>query len=268
MIDADGKVLRSRSSRHAREADAPRSRLAGVFLLLLAGGACGNSTLDLFDPDLGLLAHWALDDSEPGGVVADSSGFGLDGSPSANPPTPTAEVAPVHFSDPYSFSFNGQDQWIDVGNPPLLNAGGVISIAAWVRATDTNGIHNVVAHGYRDNPNFEVALRINAGNYQFTYWNLPDHNAITVIPASDAGRWVHLCGVFDGAVYSLYRNGALAASTADTTAPPANVDAQWAIGARAPQPDGLERLMQGEMDDIRIYGRALSAAEVEALYRR
>jgi hypothetical protein len=38
---------------------------------------------------------------------------------------------------------------------------------------------------------------------------------------------------------------------------------------RARAPAGwLERLMQGSIDDVRIYGRALSAAEVEALYRR
>jgi hypothetical protein len=50
--------------------------------------------------------------------------------------------------------------------------------------------------------------------------------------------------------------------------PPANIDAVWAIGARAPQPDSLERLFIGEIDEVRIYGRGLSPAEVEALSRR
>ena len=77
-----------------------------------------------------------------------------------------------------------------------------------------------------------------------------------------------LCGVFDGNEYRIYRNGALAASTADPTAAPPNVDTPWAIGGRAPQPDSLERLFEGQIDDLRVYGRALSAAEVEALSRR
>ena len=122
--------------------------------------------------------------------------------------------------------------------------------------------------GLTNGPNFEVSLRISSGNYQFTYWDTIDHEAVAAIPASDVGAWVHLCGVFDGSGYSLYRNGALAASIADATVPPSNVDAPWAIGARAPQPDGLDRLMQGSIDDVRIYGRALGAGEVEALYRR
>lgn len=239
-----------------------------VGALALAGGACGNSTLDLFDPDRGLLGHWTFDESEPGAVAADSSGFGLDAVPSANPPVPTREVPPVHFSDPFSLSFGGTDQWVNLGNPPLLNTGGRISVAAWIRPATVSGDHNVVAHGWRNAPSHEVALRIFGGNYEFIYWNAVDHKASVPISPSDAGTWVHLCGVFDGSTYSIYRNGALAASTSDSTAPPPNVDTPWAIGARAPQPDNLDRPMEGEIDDLRIYGRALSAPEVQALYQR
>jgi len=251
----------------------PRRASNAVFrgaaaLTLVAAGACGNTTLDIYDPDLGLLAHWAFEEGQAGSTVLDASGFGLDGAPSANPPTPTGDVPPVHFPNSFSLSFNGVDQWIDLGNPPLLNGGGVISIAAWVRATNTDGYRNIVAHGWRHNPGADVSLRIHDGNYEFTYWDAVDHVAIAAVPAADLGAWVHVCGVFDGNVYHLYRNGALAASTPDATVPPPNIDARWAIGARAPQPDFLERLFVGEIDDVRIYGRALRAGEVEALYRR
>ena len=100
-------------------------------------------------------------------------------------------------------------------------------------------------------------------------WDSINHEAVSSIPASDVGTWVHLCGVFDGATYRLYRNGTLAVPTADATAPQANVDAIWAIGARAPQPTGgVDNLVQSDIDDVRIYGRALGAVEVEVLYRR
>lgn len=239
---------------------------AGFALLAVAG--CGDSTLDLFNPDLGLLAHWAFDESDAGSTVSDSSGFGLDATPAASPPTPTRDVPPVHFSDPFSLSFDGQDQWVNAGNPPLLNAGGAISIAAWVRVGNVIGYHNVLAHGWRNNPNEDVALRIRDANYEFTYWNSTDHAASAPMAAADIGVWIHLCGVFDGSEYRIYRNGVLAASTADTTAPPPNIDSPWAIGGRAPQPDNLGRVFQGQIDDLRLYGRALSDGEVAALYRR
>jgi hypothetical protein len=238
-------------------------------VVLLAGGACSNTTLDLFDPDLGLLAHWALDEAHQNDTALDSSGFGNHGTSSTNAPIPTPDVPPVHFHDPYSLSFNGQDQWIEMRNPPLLNFGGPISMAAWVRPTALDSYRNIVAHGYRADPNYNLALRIYSGAYQFTYWNVPDHVASAPVPAADLATWVHLCGVFDGTTYYIYRNGALEQSAADTTMPPANIDAIWAIGARAPQAGGgVDYLLQGQIDDVRIYGRALSPAEVEALYRR
>jgi hypothetical protein len=248
--------------------------VAWVGAVLLAAAACNDVTLDLAspdvgnpgasEPDLGLLAHWALDESLPGNVAADSSGFGNHGRPSQNPPVPTDDVPVVRFADPYSLSFNGQDQWIEIGNPGLLNVGGPITVAAWVRAANIAVRSNIIAHGYRFGPNYDFALRLDAGSYVFTTWDSVNHQAIAAIPSGDVGTWVHLCGVFDGNGYQIYRNGSLAAATADATAPQSNVDTNWVIGASAQQDD----LMQGSIDDVRIYGRALSAAEVEALYRK
>lgn len=238
--------------------------------LLVSGSACNRTTtIDVLNPDLALLGHWAFDEAEPGSIAVDSSGFGHHGQPSANPPTPTSSTPPVHFQDGFSLSFNGQDQWIEMGNPPLLNVGGPISVAAWVRPWDLQPRGNIVAHGYRFGPNYDFALRVDAGSYVFTTWDSVNHQASATAPASDIGAWVHLCGVFDGATYTLYRNGAQVATTADTTAPQPNVEAVWAIGARAAQPTGgVDNLIKADIDDVRIYGRALSSAEIEALYAR
>ena len=241
-----------------------------IALSVLVGG-CGDSTVDVFDPDVGLLAHWALDEGQAGDAVADSSGFGLDGTVSTNPPIPSQDVPPVHFPDPYSLSFNGQDEYVVFGNPPILNLGGPITIATWVRATGTDGYQDIVAHGYTPDQSQDVALRINSGSYEFTYFDFQagmNHDATVTIPPSDLGAWVHLCGVFDGSNYLVYRDGALAATTPDTTAPAANINALWAIGARAPDSAAAARFLAGKLDDVRIYGRALTAAEVQALYQR
>jgi hypothetical protein len=235
----------------------------------VASLACTDTTLDIFDPDLGLLAHWALDESQPGSVAVDLSGFGNHGKPSPNPPVPTQNVPPVHFQDRFALSFNGQDQWIEIGNPPFLNVGGPISVAAWLRPGTIDSRGNILAHGYRFGPSYDFALRVDAGAYVFTTWDSVNHEAVASIPTSDVGNWVHLCGVFDGGTYRLYRNGTLVATTADATAPQANVDAIWAIGARAPQQNsGADNLIHADIDDVRIYGRALLSAEVEALSQR
>jgi hypothetical protein len=260
-----------RRQRFADTRSCTRRHLLGCLAaVLVSGGACSNTTtINVFNPDLGLLAHWAFDEGEPGSVAIDSSGFGHHGKPSANPPTPIANTPPVHFQDRYSLSFNGQDQWIEIGNPPLLNVGGPISVAAWLRPSDLQPRGNIVAHGFRFGPSYDFALRIDVGFYVFTTWDSVNHQATATAPPSDVGAWVHLCGVFDGATYALYRNGVQVATTADTTAPQPNVEAIWAIGGRAAQPTGgVENLIKADIDDVRIYGRALSAADVEALYAR
>lgn len=239
-------------------------------LALLGAGGCGNTVVDVWNPDLGLLAHWAFDEATAGSIAADSSGFGLDGTPSANPPVPTRDIPPVHFPDPYSLSFNEQDQVILVGNPPILNLGGPISVAAWIRPMAVDGYRNIVAHGYTVDGSQDEALRIKSGTYEFTYYMATmEHDGIATIPDTDIGAWVHLCGVFDGGAYLVYRNGALAATTVDSTVPPPNIDALWSIGARAVNgSSAATRFLLGEIDDVRIYGRALSAPEVQALYER
>lgn len=265
MIDANYKTQYQSRNRAAHVT----RRAVMVSVVILAGGACRDTTLDLFDPDLGLVAHWALDEAQPGSAAVDSSGFGSQGTPSANPPTPTTDVPPVHFYDPYSLAFNGTNQLLDLGNPAILNLGGPISIATWVRPATLDGYRNVVTHGYMWDPNYNLALRIYLGAYEFTYWDSADHMASAPAPTGDAGTWVHLCGVFDGASYYLYRNGALMASTNDATVPAAASSATWGIGGRVAQPPGdATDFLQGQIDDVRIYGRALSGAEVGALYRR
>lgn len=250
-----------------------RPWLRSLVPLLIAAAGCGDSVIDVNggNPvpgvDLGLLAHWALDESQAGSPVIDSGGFGLTGAPSPNPPVPTTDVPPVHFPDPYSLLFDGTDQYVALGNPPILNLGGPVSVAAWIRATGTDGYQDLVAHGYTADNTQDEALRIKFGAYEFTYWNNQEHDAVATIPASDVGAWVHLCGVFDGSSYLVYRNGVLAAATADSTVPPANVMATWGIGAHVPTSDSATRFFSGEIDDVRVYGRALSATEVDALFK-
>ena len=110
----------------SRERCAQRLAIGCLGAVLVTSAACTNTTLDIFNPDLGLLARWPPDESQPGSMAVDASGFGNHGYPSSSPPVPALEVPPVHFQDRFSLSFNGQDQRIEIRNPPLLNLGGPI----------------------------------------------------------------------------------------------------------------------------------------------
>ena len=77
----------------------------------------------------------------------------------------------------------------------------------------------------------------------------------TVGPSVD--QWSHLAATFDGSTARFYIDGAEVASRA--YAGDVGASDTWRIGAYGSAPGGF---FDGVVDDVRIYGRALSAAEV------
>jgi hypothetical protein len=79
------------------------------------------------------------------------------------------------------------------------------------------------------------------------------------------GVWTHLAGVYDGAVARLYVNGVEAASqsltgtfSADTT--------PVILGGNGNDASGVPtELFPGRLDEIMLYSRALTAAEISQL---
>ena len=76
----------------------------------------------------------------------------------------------------------------------------------------------------------------------------------------DGNTWMHVAATYDGAAIRLYMNGVLESSlAADITLAPNDVP--LSMGA---QGDGGGRY-KGTLDDVRVYNRALSAAEIWVL---
>jgi hypothetical protein len=213
-------------------------------------------------PDPALLAEWSLDEGS-GSTTADISGGGHTGQ-LLNSPTWAADRPPTRYRNFAALAFDGVDDSVQIDNPAALNFAGQITLAAWVKPQVTDGIRNILAHGYTRSPNAEVFLRVNDGRYEIGSWNGGNHLAAMPIPANDLNQWVHLVGVYDGASWRLYRNGAQVATMADTTGA-LQVEAGWAIGSRG---SNAERFFQGLIDDVLIYNRALSPAEIAALASR
>lgn len=159
--------------------------------------------------------------------------------------------------------FNGST-FINAGNAQYMNIVGPIALEAWVMPLATDGLRNIIAHGFSNAPtNGEVFLRINNGNYEVGSWDGSTHFATAAIPSGDVNHWVHLVGVYDGAAWKLYRNGALVATQTDAVGA-VSVNANWAIGARF---DGT-RAFLGTIDESAIYNRPMSAQEALDHYRR
>lgn len=181
----------------------------GLIAFLKIGWKVANVTT--FDAAFGLAAS---------GTMGFNTGFRLTGSIAnfvdvqlagaiAIKGKPGKSQTPSEIPEFTSLIFNGQNQYVKLGNPAALNFSGSITIAAWIKPTATDGVRNIVAHGYNPNPAGEVFLRIVDGQYQVGSWDGSSYFAAAAIPASDLRSWVHLAGVYDGIAWKLYRNGVL-----------------------------------------------------------
>jgi len=244
-----------------------------IWALAIAISACGETTITIddsepaSDPERGLLAYLPFDEAEPGSVAIDASGHGHHGTPSANPPMPSLSVPPVGFANFRSLAFDGVEKLVDLGNPSGLDVSGNVTIAAWIRPLALDGYRNIVAHGFRRAPDAELSLRIYEGDYEFTTWDGMDHMASAPVSPGDVDNWHHVVGVHHDRSYRLYRDGKLVVEHPDSVVP-TRIDASWAVGGRSATPPDEARFFSGLIDEVRIYGRALSDNEVRALFRR
>jgi hypothetical protein len=221
---------------------------------------------DAKPPEKGLVGHWTFDEGM-GTKVADSSGNGMFGT-LVNGPTWSKRCAPVKSSGTNGscLHFNGTDQFVQMADMALANISGVISMTAWIKmdATGTgsldHGMRNIIAHGYTENPDAEVTMRLGYDNYITGSWDGTEHQ-VSSPAAADVGIWSHLASVYDGTAWRLYRNGKLIAFRLDSLGA-VPVSRPWCIGAAS---SGKERFFSGSIDDVRLYNRPLSANEIANL---
>lgn len=162
---------------------------------------------------------------------------------------------------------DGTKGWVNLNNPSALNLAGQVTMEAWLKPGAVQGaIANIVAHG-TNGVGAEVYLRIDAlGNYAVgSSDGTTGQGAVFPVPAGDLGSasWIHLVGTYDGTAWHLYRNGLPVATTSAATGAVAVNDANWAIGSTG---SGWENYFTGTVDEVAIYGKALSADQVLAHY--
>ena len=80
------------------------------------------------------------------------------------------------------------------------------------------------------------------------------------------GQWVHLVGTYDGTTVRLYVDGAEAFATGHTGSFISDAPGVVIGGAHNDGTGTVTEGLAGKVDEVRLYGRALSASEVVALY--
>jgi len=127
--------------------------------------------------------------------------------------------------------------------------------------------YEIITHGYHRNPDSVVYLRLIDKGDQIEHtvgsWAGVGRVSLVRFNTSRYDKWTHVAGVHDGAAWRLYLSGELAASAPSSQGAVRNPES-WAIGAH---PSSQHYPFFGDIDDVRIYGRALTAEEVHRLWK-
>ena len=208
-----------------------------------------------------VVAHYRLDEGS-GTTAADSAGSAdgtLDG-PSWTTDTPDGS--------PYALSFDGSDDRVDLGGLDVAAAG--MTIACWLRP-DGFAVRDArlvsKATGVQENQHWWMLSTIFNGATPTLRFRLKTNGSTSTLVgtggALSAGVWAHAAAVYDGAAMRLYLDGVEIGSL--PKAGPIDVDPA-VLAAIGSQPPGAgTQPFLGSIDDVRIYRRALSAAEVAGL---
>ncbi|MEU9383428.1 LamG domain-containing protein [Streptomyces sp. NPDC048279] len=148
---------------------------------------------------------------------------------------------------------------------PVLDTTTPFTVTAWVRLADDAVLTNMYTAVSQDGAGvsrFLLQYDDAAGTWAFKVRSEDQSTKVSALgatPVTRTGVWTHLAGVWDGTRVQLYVNGVLEGS-ADTTLSWAAPQG-FSIG-RARWDGGYVNRFKGAIDDVRAYGRALSAAEV------
>jgi prepilin-type N-terminal cleavage/methylation domain-containing protein len=199
---------------------------------------------------------WTFDEGS-GTTAIDSSGYGNDGTiygASYTTDTPSGHG--------HALEFNGDGDYVKVSGNNFSADG--ITISAWVYLTGSDYCHNIF--GSVGGSNHFIMPMYPSNNWVYFY--LRDDSGMsrsTYTSTSPKNQWLHITETYDGSHMKIYFNGieqkeATKAITFDYT----SIDlSSLKIGERG---DISGSSFEGLIDDIRIYSRALTSAQVEALY--
>ena len=173
-----------------------------------------------------------------------------------------------------SFSFNGSGQYVSVPSDPTLNLSSAITLDAWVAVSST-GTYQFFINKFNHNggslddsydiglePNGVIRLQIDTLNAQSV---LAD-NIFDVNPPVSIfdGHFHHVAGTYDGTVMKVYFDGGLIGTQAATgNIVSTNTPVLLGAGLNNGTPAYFQN---GKLDEASIYNRALSAAEIQAIF--
>lgn len=224
------------------------------------GGSGGGDNSQGINLQKGLVGWWKMD------------GNAKDSTPNSNHGTVTGATLTTDRKSQANkaFSFNGSSNYISVADSSSLRVGTPsFTFSAWINPGTITGCgadgSGPVCIIFNKESAYEWAIASN-GNINWAIansspgwaWRSSGLNA-------PSGTWTHVVVTYNGSKIITYKNGG-SPNSQDGSGNITNNSNGLRIGARG-APGAASSFFPGSINDVRIYSRALSAVEVNALYQ-
>lgn len=230
----------------------------GLAFVAQNGGVTNAYLTVVVNPALGvadgLQAWWKMDETG-GTIAADSSGNGLNATASG------ATFTSGYISN--ALSFNGSSA---AATFPSLDTS-QITLAAWVRA---DGQGNSAFPRILDTPGYRLFFRFDnqgSNGFDFATYSTGNGDWFSGANTISTGVWYHVAATYDRSSFAnvptLYVNGISTSITTITS--PSGTQPSYGGTGRIGNTSALSRAWKGAIDDLRIYNRLLTAAEIKTL---
>lgn len=230
-----------------------KTRLITLIIMAIGLLLPGLLWADLTD---GLVGYWSFNNCD----ATDDSGNGHDGTLYGNPQC-------IDGINGKAFSFDGVDDYIEVPNSESLNPSAV-SFSAWflTRSVEEPGGCKWQTLIFKKNSNYTEfeSYAAGGGPKMCATTSSVSHNQVSVCSQPlQANTWYHIAVTITSEEIRLYLNGSLN-ETKPTGFPIDHGDRPLFFGYTGESNCG--GYFNGLMDEVRIYNRALSEAEIQELY--
>jgi hypothetical protein len=167
-----------------------------------------------------------------------------------------------------ALSFDGSSSYVDLDNPSLLQITGSITCSAWVKAEANLPDDGQIVAKSNDVAGWQLKTTLDTGPRTFGVAISTGSGRVerysTTVCSLDV--WYYVTGVYDaaGRTLDIYVNGVLGNGVLTGTIPASQIDApvNAYIGKRTSLHGG-GYCFNGIIDNVRIYNRALSQAELQ-----
>lgn len=201
----------------------------------------------------GLIARWKMDEGS-GTVAYDCTQYKRDG---------TISGATWTAGKIGSNALQFDDDSIDVGNPQAFQLTGPMTLSAWINiksGSTTSG--RIISKSSQADRGWELNIE-GGGSLEFKIaYDEFSYTELSI--AISQNEWHHVAGAYaaNNATMRLYVDGALVTSRTDAPTVGRNSPFNVLVGA---MPNETCCPFEGLIDDVRVYSRALTTAEVQAV---